>query len=85
MVKESGAIYNPYPQIDMFKLPEIARQELLDFYEFLLKKYQKETVTLSDHALSMAERRKILRAMFQEIHGKLPPDYTLDRETLHER
>ncbi|MEJ5310174.1 MAG: DUF2281 domain-containing protein [Anaerolineae bacterium] len=85
MLKESGAIYNIYPQLDIFKLPEIARQELLDFYEFLLKKYSKEAATSSNQALSVAERRKILRAMFQEIHGELPPDYKLDREALHER
>lgn len=85
MVEESGVIYSPYPQIDILKLPEIARQELWDFYEFLLKKYQKETATSSDQILTATERRKILRAMFQEIHGKLPPDYKLDRETLHER
>lgn len=85
MLKESGAIYNTYPQLDIFKLPEIARQELLDFYEFLLKKYSKETATSSNQALSVAERRKILRTMFHEIHGELPVDYKLDREALHER
>ena len=28
--------------IDLEKLPEEARKELLDFYEFLLQKYKKE-------------------------------------------
>ncbi len=85
MLKESGAMYNAYPQLDLFRLPETARQELLDFYEFLLKKYSKEATVLSNQPLSMAERRKILRAMFQKIQGQLPPDYKLDREALHER
>jgi hypothetical protein len=64
--------------IDPVKLPERAQQELVTFYEFLVFKYQAET-----H--SSGERRKILKAIFQEAHGKLPENYTFNREELHER
>ncbi len=39
-LKEPDVTY-AYSQLDILKLPETARQELLDFYEFLLKKTQK--------------------------------------------
>lgn len=65
--------------IDLVKLPERAQQELVAFYEFLVFKYHE------NEAHSQRERQIILNAIFQEAQGKLPENYTLNREELHER
>ena len=64
--------------IDPLSLPEKAQQELVAFYEFLLFKYQKKI-----H--SQSEKQMILKSIFQEANGKLPENYTFNREELHER
>jgi len=64
--------------IDPLSLPEKAQQELVAFYEFLLFKYQKKI-----H--SRSEKQMILKSIFQEANGKLPENYTFNREELHER
>ena len=65
--------------IDLTKLPAIAQQELVTFYEFLLFKYQE------DELRSQLEKRTILNAIFQEAKGKLPANYSLNRDEIHER
>lgn len=65
--------------IDPVELPERAQQELATFYEFLVFKYHE------NEAHSQRERQIILNAIFQEAQGKLPENYTLNREELHER
>lgn len=79
MLKETQGVYGEFQKLDLFQLPEIARRELLDFYEFLLSKYQKKSRTVSE------EKQRILLELFQEAEGKLPSEYTLNREELHER
>jgi len=64
---------------DIVNLPVNAQQELFMFYEFLMFKYQKQK------KLVQGDKKNILSAIFQEANGKLPPDYSLDREVLHER
>ena len=65
--------------IDLVKLPEVAQQELMSFYEFLVFKYQGSETQAQD------ARQMILKAIFQEADGKLPVNYTFHREELHER
>jgi len=65
--------------IDLVKLPEVAQQELVTFYEFLVFKYQGQTTR------SQPEKHAILKAIFQEANGTLPVNYTFDRADLHER
>ena len=62
-------------------LPKKAREELLDFYEFLLDKYGK-----MERKKSMAERKKLCFFESVKKHSfTLPHDYKFDREALHER
>lgn len=65
--------------LDLLKLPEAARQELLTFYEFLIFKYQAQADT------GRSTKQRILSGIFKEAEGVLPDQYTFDREELHER
>ena len=67
------------PHIEMEALPEVAQHELVTFYEFLVFKYQGQP------AMPRSEKQRILTEIFQETKGKLPANYTLNREELHER
>ncbi|ETR69516.1 MAG: hypothetical protein OMM_09531 [Candidatus Magnetoglobus multicellularis str. Araruama] len=64
---------------DIVNLPMKAQQELFVFYEFLMFKYQKQKKLIQN------DKKSILSAIFQEADGKLPPNYSLNREVLHER
>jgi hypothetical protein len=65
--------------IDFLALPDKAKSELVEFYEFLVFKYhQKPDIQLS-------EKRTILSTIFQEANGKLPSNYSFNREEIHER
>ncbi|MBF0449654.1 MAG: hypothetical protein HQK75_03035 [Candidatus Magnetomorum sp.] len=64
---------------DIVNLPMKAQQELFVFYEFLMFKYQKQKELVQN------DKKSILSAIFQEANGKLPPNYSLNREVLHER
>ncbi len=66
--------------IDLFALPEVAQQELLTFYEFLLFKYENSFANGKNR-----EKKQRLTRLFQEIQGALPIDYTFERDELHER
>lgn len=65
--------------INLSSLPEAAQQELLTFYEFLLFKYQRRKKG------SAQEKKAILQEIFQEAEGKLPVDYSFNREEIHGR
>lgn len=66
-------------QID--RLPEIARNELYDFYEFLMQKYTP----------AMKKSRSVTSAksaFFQKVAARsftLPDNYKFDRNELYER
>ncbi len=58
--------------IDLDILPDDAKKELIDFYEYLVKKYKRrENVELLE--------------IYKKYNIKLPPDYKFDREEIHER
>lgn len=67
--------------IQIERLPESARNELYDFYEFLVKKYVP--------ALSKSgSTREAKEAFFNNVTSRafsLPADYKFDRDQLHER
>jgi hypothetical protein len=67
--------------IQIERLPESARNELFDFYEFLVQKYA-PILSKSSSACETKERffRKVTSHTFS-----LPSGYTFDRNELHER
>ena len=68
---------------DIANLPEAAHKELIAFYEFLLFKYKEQNdseITNINH-----DKKAILLKIFADADGKLPLDYTFNREELHER
>jgi hypothetical protein len=67
------------PKLDFFALPDNAKNELLEFYEFLVYKYQQRP------DIQMSEKHTILSAIFQEANGKLPANYSFNRDEVHER
>ncbi|MDL1971265.1 MAG: DUF2281 domain-containing protein [Candidatus Desulfofervidaceae bacterium] len=60
--------------LDLEILPERARKELLDFYEYLLTKYKKDK-----------EKKERLKRTLSNPVGILPEEYKFDREEAHER
>lgn len=78
-IKEPQAIHIGNHLLDIVKLPKAAQEELVTFYEFLVFKYQ------GQERLARSEKQRILSAIFQEADGTLPPNYTFNREALHER
>jgi hypothetical protein len=67
------------PKINFLALPDIAKNELIEFYEFLVFKYRQKPKSQLD------EKRVILSTIFQEADGKLPSEYKFNREEIHER
>jgi predicted ATP-grasp superfamily ATP-dependent carboligase len=63
-------------EIDLLILPEEARRELLDFYEFLLKKYviRKKDV-----------KKGAFFSMVEKYSFTLPSTYKFNREELYEK
>jgi hypothetical protein len=67
--------------IQIERLPESARTELYDFYEFLVKKYVPVfTKTSSDRVAKDVFFNNVTSRAFS-----LPANYTFDRNELHER
>jgi len=60
--------------LDLETLPEGARKELLDFYEYLLTKYKKDK-----------GKKERLKRVLSNPAGVLPEGYKFDREEAHER
>ncbi len=79
MIQKTDPVHIGNHVLDIVNLPEAAQQEFVTFYEFLLLKYQ------GQEPLVRTEKQRILSAIFQEADGKLPVNYTLNREELHER
>ena len=65
--------------LDLVQLPEAAQEELVEFYEFLVYKYQRQTTK------NTVNKQRVLSAIFDEANGTLPTPYVFDREALHER
>ncbi len=59
--------------IDLEVLPDDAKRELIDFYEYLVRKYGKKKRV--EEFLAFVEKHRI----------ELPKDYKFDREEIHER
>ncbi|MBX6423468.1 hypothetical protein [Thermosulfurimonas sp. F29] len=59
---------------DLGILPEEAKKELIDFYQFLIFKYGKRVNKVEE-----------LKKLFTKPKGKLPQDYRFDREEVHAR
>jgi len=62
-------------EIDLEVLPEEARKELIDFYEYLISKYKRRA--------KRAEKR--LKEILSNPIGVLPDNYKFNREEAHER
>ena len=67
--------------IQIERLPEPARNELYDFYEFLIQKY---APVLSKSGSDRDAKDLFFRNVTSRTFS-LPADYTFDRNTLHER
>jgi len=63
-------------QLDLEKLPEEARKELLDFYEFLVNKHKKQTEK---------KNRNILDKEIEELSWEMGQKLYKNRGELHER
>ena len=63
-------------EIDLLRLPEEARKELIDFYEFLLKKY--------DIRKKNIKKEKFF-SVLEKYSFNLPSTYKFNREELYER
>jgi hypothetical protein len=63
------------------RLPEAARNELYDFYEFLMKKYAPNVRT----PRTTAGARSDFFSKVDSHSFTLPADYHFDRDELHER
>ena len=79
MAQRTQAIQVGNEVLDIMALPEIAQQELITFYEFLVFKYQGQTEG------QRSDKQRILSQIFQEANGVLPVPYAFDREAIHER
>jgi len=63
-------------KIDLTLLPENARKELIDFYEFLMEKYVRNQENMKKESFFSTVKR---------YSFTLPPNYKFNREELHER
>ena len=63
-------------EIDFSILPEEARRELIDFYEFLLEKYVRRRKNA---------RKEAFFSIVEKHSFTLPPTYRFDREELYEK
>jgi len=68
-------------EIDMDVLPEEVKNELLDFYEYLITKYGKKQSEIK----GIARDRRVFFESVKKHSVKLPEDYKFNREELHER
>jgi hypothetical protein len=62
-------------KIDLRILPEEARKELIDFYEYLISKYKR----------GARRAKKRLKEILSNPIGILPDNYKFNREEAHER
>jgi len=78
MIKNTHAMHNGHHFLNIANLPDVAQQELVTFYEFLIYKYKRQEIP------AQSEKQRILSTIFQEADGKLPLNYTFNREEVHE-
>jgi hypothetical protein len=72
--------------IELERLPQAARQELFDFYDFLMQKYAAAPKRIPQAAKETRSARSLrLNKLFDESMGKLPQDYRFNRDDAHER
>ena len=64
--------------IDMRELPEEARASIINFYEFIKLKYNR------NHRKKSKSKKKLISVMEKGIY-KLPGDFTFNREELYDR
>lgn len=65
-------------EIRLDKLPEAARMELYDFYEFLTSKYGKKT------AVAISKKKLFFESVAKHSF-KVPAGYKFNREEIYER
>lgn len=65
-------------EIRLDNLPEAARMELYDFYEFLASKYGKKT------AVAVSKKKGFFESVARHSF-KLPAGYKFNREEIYER
>ena len=65
-------------EISLEALPEVAKKELYDFYEYLTLKYGKNV------SGEIGKKKKYLESVAQHIF-KLPTGYKFNREEIYER
>jgi len=66
-------------KIEVDVLPDNAKRELFDFYEYLVSKYGK-----SPKEVSPIERKNKFLKSISRHSFKLPADYKFNREEIHE-
>jgi len=75
-------------ELNLEILPEEAKKELLDFYEYLLNKYrkvQKQGIVIKEEkAVELDKKRRFFESV-KKHSFILPEDYRFNREKLHER
>jgi hypothetical protein len=80
-MKESATI-----KIDL--LPDGARKEIVDFYEYLLNKYSRKNDVIKNSGMkkkSGARTARIFLSKTEKLSFDLPKDYRFDRDSLHDR
>jgi hypothetical protein len=68
-------------EIDMDIMPEEIKNELLDFYEYLITKYGKKQLELKDNVRD----KRVFFESVKKHSVRLPESYKFNREELHER
>jgi len=78
-----------YSTIKIDLLPEGARKEIVEFYEYLLNKYSARKIEFKKDS---SEKKKMVRqsskSFFKKIEAftfDLPKDYQFDRDSLYDR
>jgi hypothetical protein len=66
--------------IELDVLPETAKKELLDFYEYLVVKYSKKRKDVT-----LASKKKAFFSSIKEHQFRLPAGYKFNRDEIHER
>jgi hypothetical protein len=80
-MKESATI-----KIDL--LPDGARKEIVDFYEYLLNKYSRKNDAVKNSEMKKKSGARTVRTFLsrtEKLSFDLPRDYCFDRDSLHDR
>ena len=78
-----------YNTIKIDLLPEGARKEIVEFYEYLLNKYSARKIEFKkDTPVKKKMGRQLSKSFFKKIEAftfDLPKDYQFDRDSLYGR